>query len=59
MFRLYKKGSASRVKNLLKQEHKLELKFYGGNYKGFIEDEYINEKDDLKCRLTIYTKEVE
>ena len=30
-----KKGSASRVKNLLKHDHELELKFYGGNYREY------------------------
>ena len=54
-----KKGSVAKVKNLIKGKHELELKLYGGNTREYYDiDDFDEEEDILKCRLTIYMKEV-
>ena len=53
-----KKGATAQVKNLLKQNHKIKIIFYGGNVKGYLDGEFTVLKKDLSCRIEIYTEEV-
>ena len=49
-----KKGSTSRVRNIMKNDYIIKINFYGGNVKGWLADRYIEEKKILNCKITIF-----
>lgn len=53
-----KKGSTARVRNLLKEDHKIKVIFFGGNVKGIIDgtNQRVLLEKCLSCRIEIYTK---
>ena len=49
-----KRGSTSRVRNIIKNDYIIKITFFGGNVKGWLDDQYLEEKKKLNCRITIF-----